>query len=742
MASYKRRQSSDYNQSVPETQNVPEQHAYQEKHFQPVLNQPVPETRMETEYGSTVTPDTIETRAEKTPHSTYTEQSDQPGEDDYAKMQIRQNLQNNSDPGTQYSTPDVSSGVSSGPGGFTGIETTTTAAATTTAATTTVVASTAATTITTVATATVGATIIAVAFILPLVVGVPSAIIFDDISVTDTTIYYSIYFEDYEEGMDLTVSLHNNFTDRSHKVESHSISVLEENLKPGMTYRLTVYGSMGAILDERTVKTDKSPSGPTFNVETAEFSMSDGLIHLTATLDDPKEQYTDFSMVFYDVKDGNRTEVSRVPISDFSNEITMETGLAADTYVAGVFAVECMDGTESKTLFEKEMTAYSSPYIGFKTLPRIVDGTMTVECIIVDPKSSRSNYHAVVYVENAENSRDSFTDDGGLSGGIFTTTIQMQDYRFHTGFVKVTWDDEYQSEPLVYEYNTLTVGAATMKNDPITYQGKNYEVQFGVEMTLNDDFNYLTDTSGNWLPSMYPTLTPLQLDPDTFYELRRTGDNTYLAVFLTDNWNEAQMYRLDNTIDIGGYSKAVPMLTSEGYQVSTFRAENGDITATMTFRSGGSVEILSARAVSTDGTAVPVSITKQQTSSNYDVVLTLTEADPFATYSIYFNDASGAAVYRQDDVTFKYPRLISATYLETQDGGLMATAVFEYPVTPVYMPDYSQTAQVTTDNDGILTMVFPVSDQRILTGEQYFRFAVQDTTSSDYYWYAVFTPAT
>ena len=116
MASYKRRQSSDYNQSVPETEFIPEAHAYQEKHFQPMLNQPVSETHAETEYGSTVTPDTIESRADKIPRSTYTEQSDQLGEEDIANSQIQQDYQSNSDPGTQYSTPDVSSGVSSGSG--------------------------------------------------------------------------------------------------------------------------------------------------------------------------------------------------------------------------------------------------------------------------------------------------------------------------------------------------------------------------------------------------------------------------------------------------------------------------------------------------------------------------------------------------------------------------------------------------------------------------------------------------
>lgn len=708
---------------------------------------------METEYGSTVTPDTIETRAEKTPHSTYTEQSDQPGEDDYAKMQVRQNLQKNSDPGTQYSTPDVSSGVSSGPGGFTGIETTTTAAATTTAATTTVVASTAATTITTVATATVGATIIAVAFILPLVVGVPSAIIFDDISVTDTTVYYSIYFEDYEEGMDLTVTLHNNFTNRSHMVESHSISVLEENLKPGMTYRLTVYGSMGAILDERTVKTDNNPSEPTFNVETAEFSMSDGLIHLTATLDDPKEQYNDFSMVFYDVKGDVRTEVKRVPIADFTNEVTMLPGLATDTSVDGILAVECMDGTESKVLYEKQMTAYSNLYIGFKTQPRIIDDHMTVECIIVDTESARSNYLVTASVINAENPNDLWSDSGQLVDGtkIFDERLA---YPFHTGNITVSWEGEGSKVPLSCTYDTLTVGVATMKNDPITYEGTDYEVQFTVEMTVDDDFNCLVDSSGNWLSSRYPSLTSSGQSSlsNTFYEIRKTGDNTYLATFLAENWNEAKMYRLDNTLAIGGFEKQISMFTSDGYTSYTTRDVNNNITAVMTFNGGESITPLKVKAVSTDYTVESYNIVKDSTTANrYTVTLILNDADPFATYSIYFYGPDEKAYFREDNAAFEYPRLISATYKLTTsptsgDEVAEATVQFEYPVTPVYIPR-GQSGIISSETpetvSGILTLKFTVAkDSPILTGGQYFLFAVQDTTSSEYYWYAVFTPAT
>ena len=750
MASYKRRQSSDYNQSVPETQFVPEQHAYQEKHFQPVLNQPVSETHAETEYGATVTPDEIESRADRGQHTTYTEQSDQPGEDDMAKMQVRQNLQNNSDPGTQYSTPDVSSGVSSGPGGFAAAETSTAAAATTTAATTTVAASTAATTLTTVATATAGVAIITVAFILPLIVGVPSAIIFDEISVTDTTVYYSIYFEDYEEDMDLTVSLQNNFTDRSHKVDSHSISVLEENLKPGMQYRLIVYGSMGAVLDERTVTTSKeppAPSGPTFDVETAEFSLSDGLIHLSATLNDPEGIYSDFSLVLYDGKGGASIEVNRISVTDFSNEITMSPRLASDTYVNGTLAVECKEGGNTKVLYEKELTAYGDPYIGFKTSPGIKDGTIPVECIIVDSGSVRSNYTAFVYVADAANDRDYYDKNGVLENGVYTFT-NVPNYTFHTGEIKVTWDGEGSGAPLVYQYNTMTVGAAGLRkitSDP-------YDLaQFSIDIALNDDLNHLTDSSGNWRSDKYPTLynndRKNELD---FVEIRKTGDNTYTAVFSGVSWGDAQTYYLAyNDFTVDGATTSVYFFYTDGYTVSTFRDADNTVRAKMTFKGGDSGLVDTVRAFDSDRNEIVCTVTPN--NQEYGVNLDFVGSDPLSIYSMYLYDNNGRLLFRQDNVTFEYPRLISATYalVTSPTSGeevAEATVQFEYSVTPVYIPQ-GQSEIISSENpettSGILTLRFTVAkNSPILTGDQYFEFAVADTTSSDYYWYAVFEQLT
>ena len=539
MASFKRRQSSDYNQSVPETQPVPETHAYQEKHFQPTLNQPVSENHSETEYGSTVTPDRIENRDDKSPRSTYTESCDQPGEDDLLNQQISQNLQGNSDAGTQYSTPDVSSGVTSGPGGYTTYDPGTIAAASSTTAASTVVVSSTVASVSSVAVATVGTVVIAATLILPLIIGVPSAIIFDEISVTDTTVYYSIYFEDYEEDMDLTVCLHNNFTNRSHTVESESISVFEENLKPNMQYKITVYGSLGTVLEEKTVTTEKSRISPELNVSVAEFNMSDGLIHLSAELDDPKGICSDFKAVFYDETDGKHVAVRTVDIPNFDNEITLDAGLAPDTFVDGKLTVECLADGGNLVLFEKDITAYGVPYFGFVGRPTITDGTAVVQCLIVDPANIRTDYHWMFYTqEDTDYDVSKFTDDGAMTGSSFTVT-GVPTYTHQSFFIKVSWEESTMGDMRTLEYKTY--------DSPVT-----------------------VDTSGMWIEDMGGGSLVLEVpvsvnDPDGVWtELELVlGDATYSSTY----YGQASVIsfsRSDTLVTIpiteaGLYGKTVPL---------------------------------------------------------------------------------------------------------------------------------------------------------------------------------------
>ncbi len=479
MASFKKRQSSDTNQSVPETGYVPETHSYQEKHFQPVLNEPVRESSQYTEYGAAVRPDDIVTRKERTTRSDVMETSDQPGSkeetESYASRQLKQG---NSDSGTQYSTPDVGSGISSGSAGGSAVYGGTTAAATATA--TSAVAATVAST----AVAAAGAVIIAVTLILPMVIGVPSSIIFSEVVTTDTSVYYSIYFEDYDEDMELTVSLHNNFTNRIHTVDSEYISVVEEGLKPGMQYQLTVYGSMGVVLGERTVTTD-TYSEPSLEVSTAEFSMTDGLIHLSAELNDARGECSDFVAVLYDNTDGKRTVIRSDPIADFSGEFTMDAGLAADTSVECIFAVECSVGGENRALYESGMTVYGTPYIGFRTTPAISGGQLDFDCLIIDPDSVRSNYYAYFRIENSADTTQYYSADGGLTDGRFTVT-GITEYTYEYFVAEVSWDGEFSSDPLIYDYANYGAPKVILDESAITLTESNNYYDMVVPITVMD----------------------------------------------------------------------------------------------------------------------------------------------------------------------------------------------------------------------------------------------------------------
>ena len=647
MSSIKRRQSSDYNQSVQETEFIPETHSYQEKHFQPTLNQPVPESHSETEYGSTVTPDDILTRNDRSPRSTVIESSDQPGEQDLLREQLNQNLQGNSDTSVHYSTPDVSSGVSSGPGGFTGIETG--AAVGSTTATVTVAATSTIASISSVAVTTVGAVIVAATIILPLIVGVPSAIVFEEISVTDTTVFYSIYFEDYEEDMELTVSLHNFFTERTHTVEYSSISVMEKGLTPGMEYKITVYGNMGTILEERTVKTTKSPLYPTavtfgsmyvtdttvicpiefegyspemdltvslhnsstvrsqkvdsnpmkfleegldpettyyltvygpnseilnetvvttakepvpeLNVTTADFSTTDGLIHLSASLDDPKGACSDFKAVFYDETGGKHTEVRSVPITSFDSDITLDPGLATDTFIEGSFTVECTIGGANTVMFEKDLTAYGSLYFGFAARPTVTEGSATIECTIVDPEGIRTNYHAMFYTQDDTDTSRYFTDDGELVGGRFTVS-GVPTYTYQSFFIKVSWEESGSGDLRTLEYKTY--------DSPVTV---------GIDTMYLDDVG-----SGSFVLEVPVTVS----DPDSVWEDLELvlGDATYSSTY----YGEASVVsfsRSDTLVTIpvteaGLYGKSLPLTVRNGTSATLDTFEERVIGPTMT----------------------------------------------------------------------------------------------------------------------------------------------------------------
>ena len=102
-------------------------------------------------------------------------------------------------------------------------------------------------------------TVAAVVVVMPIIeAGSGIELEFFDVSAQDTYIDYFVEVKDYKEEMDLTVTLHNDFVSRSHRIESGSISQHEEGLEPGMEYKVTVREG-SKLVDERTVWTTSAP---------------------------------------------------------------------------------------------------------------------------------------------------------------------------------------------------------------------------------------------------------------------------------------------------------------------------------------------------------------------------------------------------------------------------------------------------------------------------------------------------
>ncbi len=425
MASFKHRQPSDTNQSVPETESVPETHSYQEKHFQPTLNEPVVETEQYTEYGATVKPDPTRARSNPVIRSDVTDGSDQPGEEDMlAKDRLNRSLQGNSDSGTQYSTPDVGSGVSSGSEGYAhtygsvGSTSAAASSATATAAATATATSTVAAGAASAVVAGAGAVLIAVTLIIPMVLGVPSAIIFEDIVATDSSIYYSIYFEDYEEGMELYVSLHNNFTDRTHTVESESFSFVERDLKPNMEYTLTVYGSMSAVLKEQVIKTKPSTDVPTLTVNYCDYMPEKGVVSFSSTISGDTAAWGDYRAVLYgQQKDtDDKYEIASVMLESVDTEQDIRFQLEKDMSYDATFAIECSGEYGTETLYSTSMTVYGTPYFGFNASYDSGTDVLNISSTVYDPDGQRSEYYAIMTVTNASTG-ESYTDSRDLMSG-------------------------------------------------------------------------------------------------------------------------------------------------------------------------------------------------------------------------------------------------------------------------------------------------------------------------------------
>ena len=382
-----RRQSSETNSSVEETGYIPESHSYRESYDPPSLNDSVPEDHGYAEYGGTVESSSEVSRKDRRMRSVV---DDEPAEA-YAHDDVG---------GSRFRT-DYDSGVY----------------ASSSAASATVTTSVSAVSHIVVAAAAV--VIMVVGVIMPAIGDVPSGVVYEDIITTDSSIYYRIFFEDYEEGMDLTVTLHNNFTERSHAVKSERFSVTEWNLKPGMEYTITVTGPMSVTVSERVVRTNGSSDAPYFVMNCIEYDDFGSAIRYSPTSSDPSGVWSEYRASMYIVEPiGGRTILATEPLENINEEHALAFMVPDQSRHDAVFTIECTEAGETRLLYSKDFSVIGIPYysLASASLDSSSD-SFIIRSEIFDPMGLRSDYTATITVTNASDPSQSYSLSKGITAG-------------------------------------------------------------------------------------------------------------------------------------------------------------------------------------------------------------------------------------------------------------------------------------------------------------------------------------
>lgn len=395
-----KRQPSETNQSVPESQSIPESHSYQEEYSPPSFNPDVPEGHSYSQYGDTVDPGPDVQQREDRQRSVKEEQ---PGEskpeesekEDFSKEKSR--LESES---SAHDTEAISSASS-----------VTTGAATASASATAVTAG-------SIAVTAAAVVIIAAAVIVPMIAETPSNIIFESIVASDSSVYYQIYFEDYDESMDLTVELHNGFTSRTYKVTSERIEVIERGLKPNMGYTISVMGPMSVTLSEYKVKTLKTPIEPTITMNSVWFDTSDGMIHFIPTVSDPSEVWTDYTASIYEITPNGWHLVSTAGISDINSENTLSFHFG-DTEVHEVmFAINCTVGNANQEIYTHDLVVFDLPHYSMEDVNfDAANDRLTLSSAVYDPYNQYIGLTARITVTDASDPTQIKTVDQPVVSG-------------------------------------------------------------------------------------------------------------------------------------------------------------------------------------------------------------------------------------------------------------------------------------------------------------------------------------
>ena len=177
---------------------------------------------------------------------------------------------------------------------------------------------------------------------------------FVTLEVTDTTVRYTVSVENADPESTYTVTLTNRFTDRQQTFSGDSYSSMEEGLKKGVEYTLSVRDG-GDVLASETFTTERQMDTYFYLVEeeTECTCPEDGMFHFTVDIKDGDGTWTGFTATLSDLY-GNSSEVAFDGSGSYTIAVT-DAGLMGDVGVLRITCTEVTeDGNVTVTLLNKQ----------------------------------------------------------------------------------------------------------------------------------------------------------------------------------------------------------------------------------------------------------------------------------------------------------------------------------------------------------------------------------------------------
>ena len=160
---------------------------------------------------------------------------------------------------------------------------------------------------------------------------------FTSFDVTDSTVRYFFSLEGWEDGDQCSVTLENKFTERTQTFEGGALTGIERDLRPGMTYTLTL-SSGSTVLDTATVTTEREHEVHFYLADAHCTCPVDGMFHLTVDVVDDEGVWTHLRVELADRYGG----VSVITVTDYAAEQEIpvtSAGLRGDSAELRIYAV-------------------------------------------------------------------------------------------------------------------------------------------------------------------------------------------------------------------------------------------------------------------------------------------------------------------------------------------------------------------------------------------------------------------